>query len=165
MELWIVRHACAGHKEDWSGEDDERPLDPSGHEQAEALADLLAGDGPTRLVSSPTVRCTETLAPLAVRTGLPIERDDALRPGVGADTLRAIVDDDPPVGTVVCTHGETMQPLLDHLRQRGLVVDGDGAGDEHLLLKGTAWRLEGRPGALRLTPLAPVPRAECPWHL
>src|SRR5688500_17380136 len=85
----VVRHACAGRKGSWSGPDDERPLDPAGVEQAEALADLWSRDEqpPAGLRSSPTRRCIQTLEPLASRDGLEIAADDRLCPGRPLDQL------------------------------------------------------------------------------
>jgi 8-oxo-(d)GTP phosphatase len=167
MGIWLVRHACAGHKEDWEGDDAVRPLDPAGRRQAEGLAALLAPLGPARLVSSPVLRCVQTLEPLAQRTGLPVEGRDELRAGRSADVagLVARVLADPAFdGSVACTHGEVMQPLLEEWRRTGLVVDGGDPGDEQLLFKGSAWRLDQRDGALHLALHAPFARAECPTH-
>src|SRR4051812_442509 len=59
----LVRHAHAGSKKQWSGPDHERPLSRRGQEQARDLAGVLAGLGVTRLLSSPALRCRETLQP------------------------------------------------------------------------------------------------------
>ena len=40
--LYLIRHACAGNKRQWTGPDVERPLDAAGIAQAVALADELA---------------------------------------------------------------------------------------------------------------------------
>jgi 8-oxo-dGTP diphosphatase len=167
MGIWLVRHACAGHKEDWEGDDDARPLDPAGWAQADALATLLAPMGPARLVSSPVLRCVQTLEPLARRTGLPIERRDELRASSPIDVaalVARVLRDAAFDGSVACTHGEVMQPLLEGWRRSGLVVEGGDPGDEHLLFKGSAWRLDQHGGELHLRLYAPFPRAECPTH-
>src|SRR6266508_3359874 len=61
----LVRHADAGNKRDWSGPDAERPLSEEGWEQAAGLVDLLAGLRIERLLTSPLLRCRQTLEPLA----------------------------------------------------------------------------------------------------
>ncbi len=38
----LVRHAKAGKRGDWPGDDDDRPLDAAGRAQAQRLVDLLA---------------------------------------------------------------------------------------------------------------------------
>ncbi|MET0726771.1 MAG: phosphoglycerate mutase family protein [Acidimicrobiales bacterium] len=161
MTIWVVRHACAGHKGDWDGPDDSRPLDPAGIDQALALADVLADEPPSELWSSPAKRCVDTLAPLAHAVGLPVEPDEALR-GPDASGLLDRLETSGS-GAVFCTHGEVMAPTLEVLRARGTDVVG-GRSDEELLLKGSAWRLERASSGWRLDVCAPVPRIPCPRH-
>jgi phosphohistidine phosphatase SixA len=82
-----------------------RPVDKRGRRQSEALADALADFPLDRIVSSPYVRCVQTVAPLAEARILEIELDDQL----GADRLEEV----PEVlerlrgeNAAVCTHGE-----------------------------------------------------------
>lgn len=51
-------------------------LDEHGRSQAVALADRLADLRPDQLISSPLLRCRQTVAPLAERLGLPVELDE-----------------------------------------------------------------------------------------
>ncbi len=75
----LVRHAKAVSRKDWlsgkhkSKPDAKRPLDRRGHRQAKALATLLEAYGVSRLVSSPSIRCMQTLKPYAQLSGIPIE--------------------------------------------------------------------------------------------
>ncbi len=65
--LIVVRHAKAVARADYEGADDQRrPLDERGRARARALIPVLAAYGIRRLVSSPSVRCADTLAPYAV---------------------------------------------------------------------------------------------------
>lgn len=105
MTLLLIRHASAGDSDEWQGDDRLRPLDSKGRRQAEALAALLAGFDLDRVVSSPYLRCVQTVEPLARSREQEIELDDAL----GADSL----DDVPSVlerlrgqDAAVCTHGD-----------------------------------------------------------
>ncbi len=74
MKLVLVRH---GRPDE---EDTERPHDPplraDGRAQAEAVADRLAQEGITRIISSPMTRARQTAQPLADRLGLRIEEVD-----------------------------------------------------------------------------------------
>jgi phosphohistidine phosphatase SixA len=166
-EMVVVRHACAGDKQAWPGDDAARPLDRGGMEQARALAPALAGHAVRRLLSSPTARCTQTLQPLAARLGAEVERCDALGPD--GSLLPWVAGDGPALaGTVLCTHGELMLPLLVQIRAAGIPVVADRADDdEWLLSKGSAWRLtfddHGRIVALHHE--APLPLPECGAHL
>lgn len=65
----LVRHAKAGSRKNWQGEDLLRPLSGAGRRQAAALAPFLALLGPDRLVSAPPLRCRDTIAPLAELLG------------------------------------------------------------------------------------------------
>ena len=77
----LVRHASAGHKADWPGDDESRPLDAQGAADAQALARLLACFAPTaRVISSPALRCTETIRPFAAGFGGTVEAEASLAP-------------------------------------------------------------------------------------
>lgn len=159
---WVVRHACAGHKADWDGDDDDRPLDPAGTAQAAALAEILAAEAPTRLISSPTRRCVDTLVPLGDALGLEVEVEPALREATGVELVRLLAADEHD-GAALCTHGEVMEPALPVLRAAGLEVVDD-VSDEDLLLKGAAWRLDRDDPGWRLELAVPIPLSSCPHH-
>ena len=63
--LLVVRHADAGVKRTWTGPDRLRPLSPSGHLQAEGLVIRLEDYPVERILCSPTLRCYQTVEPLA----------------------------------------------------------------------------------------------------
>jgi len=87
VPLMLVRHASAGHRADWPGDDALRPLDAQGAADAQALARLLACFAPTaRVISSPALRCTETIRPFAASFGGTVEAEARLAaPGRSAD--------------------------------------------------------------------------------
>ena len=96
--ILLVRHAKAGSRSQWEGDDDQRPLSSSGREQAEHLAALLPLFGPERLVSAPPLRCRDTIAPLAEQLVLPVDDEPLLgeegyweRPRAGLARLRQLV--------------------------------------------------------------------------
>ena len=78
VQVILVRHARAGSKRRWSGPDECRPLDEVGAQHAVGLVDTLAVTPIRRLVSSPALRCVQTLEPLARHTGLTIEMSGLL---------------------------------------------------------------------------------------
>jgi phosphohistidine phosphatase SixA len=162
--VWLVRHACAGHKEQWHGDyDDERPLDAAGEQQARALTAELAPLRPSRLITSPARRCRQTLAPLAKRLGLSVNAAETLAKGHGATEVLDLLEDKSSAGAVLCTHGEVMNPVLDLLRGCGVQIDGDET-DEELLLKGVAWQLSWDDDGLHLGLIAPLKIEDCPLH-
>src|SRR5206468_2146730 len=66
---YLVRHGAAGDRHAWHEADELRPLDEEGRWQAEALVALLAEAVIERLLSSPYLRCVQTLEPLAAVRG------------------------------------------------------------------------------------------------
>lgn len=79
MELLLIRHALPVRIDEGSVHG---PADPHladlGVQQAEALADWLAGERVDALWSSPMRRARETAAPVAERLGLPVRVDPGL---------------------------------------------------------------------------------------
>ena len=65
----IVRHGKAEARKLWKGSDANRPITPRGAAAAYALNRELACFNPTRLATSPWVRCQETLEMFAWQTG------------------------------------------------------------------------------------------------
>jgi phosphohistidine phosphatase SixA len=120
----LVRHASAGDRDDWAGDDRLRPLDARGRRQATELVELLAGLALRRVVSSPYVRCVETVEPLAGLLGVSVEQDDRLAEGMGRAALELLHEE----GVVCCTHGDVVGDILGHGLKKGAAVvieDGD----------------------------------------
>jgi 8-oxo-dGTP diphosphatase len=105
VTLLLVRHAWAGHADRWDGDDDLRPLDERGREQAGALVPLLERFEVERIVSSPATRCVDTVVPLASARRLAVDVRDELHyarhDAEGAALVRSLAG--APV--VVCGHG------------------------------------------------------------
>ncbi len=122
----LLRHASAGERSAWDGDDMLRPLDKRGRKQASKLRDELRARGVKRVVSSPYVRCMQTVAPL----GLEIVPDERLAEGASErDTreLLATLDD-----AVACTHGDVVENVLGRSLKKGagVVLDGDREVEE-----------------------------------
>ena len=143
MAVLLVRHAEAGDRDRWDGPDEERPLTAEGQAQAEGLPEALAGYDVDRVLSSPALRCTQTVEPLAAAAGLPVEPADDLAEGSGPVALRRVRSllDGPT--TVLCTHGDVVEEVLDAL----------GVGRSEETEKGATWAL-GPGEALYLPPPA-----------
>ena len=69
MTLLLIRHASAGDRNDWVGDDLLRPLDGRGRSQASRLPELLGDYEIARVLSSPALRCVQTVEPLAALAG------------------------------------------------------------------------------------------------
>jgi 8-oxo-dGTP diphosphatase len=126
VTIYFVRHAKAGHGATWSGPgpDSERPLSKPGRRQARELGTRLGEVGATMLVSSPSLRCVQTLEPLAERTGLPIGIDDRLDEGAPYEPVLELLAELAELadGAVLCSHGDVIPETIDALVRRGLDV-------------------------------------------
>jgi phosphohistidine phosphatase SixA len=143
MVLYLVRHAEADNKRAGAGPDSQRPLTDAGWRQAHGLVAQLDGQPITDIVSSPTVRCVQTVEPLARQRALDLQTDSRLH--VDGDAARALkllleISDAHPLW---CTHGELISQVLTRLRDRGAPI-----GDAPQWAKGSVWRLEVVDGAV-----------------
>ena len=152
MPVYLVRHAKAGSRHEWHQPDDLRPLTANGERQAEALVEQL-GDLPIkRVLSSPSMRCRQTVEPLAEHLGLELELVDGLLEGTDADRVIALitelVDDD----VVACSHGDVIPDVVRRLVRRGTDVEGGGGWE-----KGATWVLDGGDGRITTARYLPPP--------
>lgn len=141
MPLYLVRHAKAGSRNDFDGDDIDRPLTASGHKQALDLCTRLAAISPSVVVSSPYRRCIETLEPLAVAIDIEVSIDQRLAEfgsdhvqadGQLFDLLYGVAD-----RTVLCSHGDVIPAIINGFAAGGMRV----VGDPHWG-KGSVWVLE-----------------------
>jgi 8-oxo-(d)GTP phosphatase len=135
--LYVIRHAKAGIRAAWSGPDEERPLTRRGRKQARRLVERFQGLDIQRILSSPFVRCMQTVEPLAEARGLPVEVATELREGASVDELLrglATFGDRP---TVVCGHGTEIRSMIDRLEASGATIEGARG-----IAKGSVWVLD-----------------------
>jgi phosphohistidine phosphatase SixA len=140
--LVLVRHAHAGSKRRWPGPDEERPLSPRGRAQALHLAALLADLGVTRLLSSPALRCRQTLAPASEALWVPVEPLEALSPEAPVDGLLRLLESPRTRGAALCTHGETLHALSRAWEPAWRQVTGSPPPDLSGTAKGACWVIE-----------------------
>jgi 8-oxo-dGTP diphosphatase len=122
VTLVLVRHASAGDRDAWEGDDRFRPLDAKGFAQAARLPDVVAGVPIRRIVSSPYLRCVQTVEPLAAALDLEVEAAPELSEGRqhvdGPPFLAALLQDD----SVACVHGWIQETLgIDKRFRKGAV--------------------------------------------
>jgi len=149
MPVFLIRHAHAGNRSSWRGEDVERPLSERGRDQARGLIDLLSDRDITLITSSPAQRCIETVEPLAQALGLRVELDKRLAEG---SALRPALDVamDAGAGHVLCAHGDLIPALMQRLVNQGM-----RASAPQRCQKGSVWEIEldgGRPVKARYRP-------------
>jgi phosphohistidine phosphatase SixA len=140
MTLFIVRHAVAVPRRQWDGDDDARPLTRTGHDQTKRLLKWSHHHlDASRVLTSPTARCAETVRRIALALDVTLEATDALRLDHEDEAIalaRELVD--LPADAVLCTHGEIVKPMLAALRPRARGGELDDCA------KGSVWAL--RPG-------------------
>jgi 8-oxo-(d)GTP phosphatase len=126
--ILLVRHASAGGRADWTGDDSERPLDAEGQRQAEGLVELLGERRPTRVVSSGAARCRLTVEPLAQALGLGVEEAPELAEGSSANDLHDLVERLHGELAALCTHGDVLEALVGEEGEKGAtwVLELDG---------------------------------------
>jgi 8-oxo-(d)GTP phosphatase len=139
MRVLLVRHARAGDRGQWVGDDAVRPLDAKGRKQAKRLAKTLAELGATRLVSSPLVRCMQTFEPAAKRLGIPLEERNELAEGATRGQVVALLEELHGSVPALSTHGDVIAELIgwDQPCKKGsiwvLAVDGPDVRPETYL--------------------------------
>ena len=119
MTILLVRHATAGERERWQGDDLLRPLDDRGREQAAKLTAVLEPYAIERICSSPYIRCRQTVEPLAEGLGLKIEERDELAEGAGRWAALALARELSESTPVLCTHGDIVLALLGEESKKG----------------------------------------------
>lgn len=118
--LLLVRHAKAGSRSRYRGDDRLRPLDAEGRAQADALSVMLPAFGTTEIHSADRTRCEQTVAPTAQALGVPIISEPALSEEAFRDdpvaAQRRIVDLAANSGAIVrtvCSQGKVIPPLME----------------------------------------------------
>ena len=116
--LLLVRHAKAGRRSRYRGDDRLRPLDSEGRKQADALVGLLSAFGATRVHAADRVRCRQTVEPVASFLDTAIENEPTLseesyrsEPKPAHRRIREIAADLDHVHAV-CSQGKVIPPLM-----------------------------------------------------
>ncbi len=150
--LFLVRHAAAGDRGSWEGDDRDRPLTAKGEAQAKALVDRLRYRGIEAIFTSPFLRCIQTVQPLADELGITVQVHEALAEGEGGKKVRELVRSLIGSNAVLSSHGDVIPSLLDWMIRRGMSMKS--AFD---CKKGSIWEVEVRSGEFRKAVYVPPP--------
>ncbi|WP_224389907.1 histidine phosphatase family protein [Pseudonocardia sp. ICBG1293] len=139
----LVRHAKAGSRAAWEGDDDLRPLSGTGFTQADRLAEFLARFGPDRLATAPPLRCSQTIEPYARTNGAgepdvePLlgEHGYWVSPATGLRRFRELAAQ--PGVTLLCSQGGVIPDVVGHL----LAATGRSADPDLPSHKASTWVL------------------------
>ncbi|MGW0664643.1 NUDIX hydrolase [Streptodolium elevatio] len=133
----VLRHCGAVARTSHRDGDADRPLTAAGRLQAAALGDILAAYGPAAVLSSPSLRCLESVDPYCRRAGVAVEVVPALseeghadRPDAAGELLKVLVAQSAPV--IICTHRPVLPSLLRSVGRAGQ----PGRDPNELLLPG-----------------------------
>ena len=136
--LLIVRHALAEPRGSWKGPDPRRPLTAPGRKRAKQLVGLIDAYEPSRVLTSPSTRCVDTVQPYAEHRSLTLVSKKGLSEEGFEDTpdrvvkhLMGVIERGRPAA--LCTHGPLLPTILRILRARaGSELD---QGDRSLLTR------------------------------
>jgi broad specificity phosphatase PhoE len=153
VTVYLVRHARAGSRGRWRGDDALRPLSKVGKAQANGIAKRLARKPIETVVSSPYLRCVGTVTPLAERRKLDVETSDALAEGARLSQALRLFEKVQDREAVLCTHGDVMEDLLDHFGRHGVKLR------DHRMEKGSIWVFDIGRGGVEKARYLPPPKS------
>jgi 8-oxo-dGTP diphosphatase len=148
--LYFVRHAKAGSRSHWQGDDRRRPLTKKGVKQAEGLIDVFKPFKISAVYSSPYLRCVQTLEPLARDRELEIQETSSLAEGRGLKRALELANGSGLDDVVLSTHGDIVWELVEELVRRRVIKPGEGGYE-----KGSTWMVtveDGEPVRARFIP-------------
>jgi exopolyphosphatase/guanosine-5'-triphosphate,3'-diphosphate pyrophosphatase len=120
VRVRLVRHGRAEKGARWDGPDALRPLAPDGLRHARRIGASIARSRPDRLLSSPFLRCRQTLEPLAQRLGLAVETRDWLSKGEDPRKIADLLRRERGANLVCCTHTELLAEIEEELDELGI---------------------------------------------
>lgn len=116
--LVVIRHGQARSRKAWRRDDRLRPLLVKGAAQARAAVPVLEAFGVSRIVTSSSVRCVETVRPYAEHSGWDLVCTDGLcEEDATHETVHEVVDDLLHSGedAVLCTHRPVLPAVYDSI--------------------------------------------------
>jgi 8-oxo-dGTP diphosphatase len=134
--IHLVRHAAAGTRTK-SASDPARHLSKKGTRHALKLARRLSREPIAEVRSSRYPRCMETVRPLGRALAAPVAKDKRLLEGGTLDAMLDIMADLAGTTAALCSHGDMIGLLIDHLDAEGINV-----GNTKEWRKGSVWTLD-----------------------
>jgi phosphohistidine phosphatase SixA len=139
--FYVVRHAKAGSRGNWTGDDRLRPLTKKGQKQAEEMVRLFESFPIKSIFSSPYLRCMQTVEPLSRARKVAVKSSSELAEGHGLDGLNEFLGNSKLDHAVLSTHGDIVWELVEELVSKHVIRAGDGGFD-----KGSTWILRVQDG-------------------
>ncbi len=152
-QFYVVRHAKAGDREEWTGDDRARPLSKKGFKQAEDLVDVFKKLDVSGIYTSSYLRCVQPVEPLALARKLEVKHSPSLEEGHGLEGLTEFLGDRALGNVVLSTHGDIVWDLVEDLVAREVIRPGEGG-----YAKGSTWVLDvDDPGVAEKARYIPAP--------
>ncbi len=141
--IYLTRHARAGNRQTWKKDDRLRPLSKKGRRQAVEAVEAISAFPIGRILTSPYLRCIETIEPLA--SALDIEPE--VEPRLGDDhkpkELREVMEELRGDAALLCGHRSTIEPIIKKALSSGAKLDTEAKWE-----KGSTWVLNTRRGRI-----------------
>lgn len=134
MAIYLIRHAHAGSRGAWAGDDLDRPLSDRGRAQADFVAASLADLPVGEIWSSPARRCIETVEPLAAGHGLTVRVTSELEEGADPEAAIAFLRGRARADAALCSHGDLIPRIVRRLSAAGMRTK-----DANISQKGSLW--------------------------
>jgi 8-oxo-dGTP diphosphatase len=150
--FYVVRHAKAGSRGHWTGDDRKRPLSNKGQKQAKDLVTVFEAYPIAGIFSSPFLRCLQTVEPLAKAHRITVKTSSSLAEGHGLTGLNDFFNNGKLDHAVLSTHGDIVWDLVEDLVNRHVIRAGEGGFD-----KGSTWVVDVRDGVAVQAQYIPAP--------
>jgi phosphohistidine phosphatase len=132
LKLYFLRHGQAGNRQEWQGDDSERPLTAEGKKRMkrEAVAIRKLDLPLDAIISSPLLRASQTAEIVATAQGAAarLTTDGRLRPGFDPTHLAAILAEHRGArGLMLVGHEPDLSETISHLTGGGRLMMKKGA--------------------------------------
>ena len=127
----LHRHAKAITRDEWQGDDDDRPLDSLGQNQAKRLLSIYQVYNIEQIHTSDAVRCYDTVNPMVKGLGIKLEVTGKLSESTykkdkekAFDYAKDLIKED--VRILLCSHNPILPKMLNRLTKKSDVDADEG---------------------------------------
>ena len=122
--VYLIRHGNAGVRSVWKGPDKQRPLTERGQQQSIGMAQMLARYPVTKVMSSPAVRCIQSVATIADNTDTGVKTSKRLKEFTPIENIYKFLGKLDSGSVVICSHNDWIGPLIKDLDRNKVPLRG-----------------------------------------
>ena len=122
--VFLIRHGNAGIRRKWKGPDKRRPLTERGQQQSIGMAEMLARYPVTKVMSSPSLRCVQSVATIADNIDNVVETSKRLKESTPIEDIYKFLGKLDSGSIVICSHKGWIGPLLQDLDRNKIRLRG-----------------------------------------